>query len=271
MPVQYATKRLNVRGTELATVDQGSGTPILLIHGFPFDHAMWDEQIGALSARYRVVAPDLRGFGQSGVTEGKVTMEAFADDLAALLDALGIDQPIVFCGLSMGGYVAWQFWRKYGRRVRGLIVCDTRAVADTPEAAEARRTTADRVLREGPGVLLDTMIPKLFAESTRKHNPEAVEAVRRMVLAADAQGIAAAARGMAQRPNVTAMLARIDCPTLVLVGEFDAISPLAEMQSLAEAIPHARLVRIAAAGHLAPLENAREANAAMLEFLAQLI
>ena len=264
-------KRLDVNGIELATVDQGSGPPILLVHGFPFDHTIWDAQLAALSGRYRVVAPDLRGFGQSGVTEGKVTMEQFADDLAALLDALEVEEPVAFCGLSMGGYVGWQFWRKYARRVRGLILCDTRAVADTPEAAKGRLRTAERVLREGPGILLETMIPKLFAESTSRGNPLLVESVRRVILAAGRQGVAAALRGMAERPDFAGTLGQIACPALVIVGEEDVISPPEEMRSLAEAIPNARLVQIAGGGHLAPLENPRQANAAMLEFLTQLI
>jgi 3-oxoadipate enol-lactonase len=264
-------KKLDINGIELATVDQGSGTVLLLVHGFPFDHTMWDEQIGPLSQGCRVVAPDLRGFGQSGVTEGKVTMEQFADDLAALLDALEVAEPVVFCGLSMGGYVAWQFWRKYAQRVRGLILCDTRAAADTPEAAKGRLSTAERVLREGPDVLLETMIPKLFAESTRKSNPRVVESVRRVVLATSVQGIAAAARGMAERPPMTGMLGRIECPTLVLVGELDVISPPDEMRCLAEAIRGARLVQIAGGAHLAPLENPRQANAAILAFLSESI
>ena len=264
-------KRLRVNQTELATVDQGSGPAIVLVHGFPLDHTMWDAQIEALARQARVIAPDLRGFGQSGVTEGKVTMEQFADDLAALLDALEVETPVVFCGLSMGGYVGWQFWRRHTDRVGGLILCDTRAAADTPEAAKARLTTAQRVLDEGPGALLEPMIPKLFAESTRRDNPGLVESVRRRVLAAPRQGVAAALRGMAERPDVTAMLAQIGCPALVIVGEADVISPPEEMRSLAEAIPQARLVQIAGGGHLAPMENPDEANAAMLEFLTRSI
>ena len=104
-------KTLEVNGIELATLDRGSGPPVLLVHGFPLDHTMWDAQVEALSEQYRVIAPDLRGFGRSGVTEGKVTMEQFADDLAGLLDGLEVAGPVVFCGLSMGGYVAWEFWR----------------------------------------------------------------------------------------------------------------------------------------------------------------
>ena len=118
-----------VNGIRLATVDQGRGPPVLLIHGFPLDHSMWDGQIETISSRYRVLAPDLRGFGQSGVTDASVSMEQHADDLAALMDALGIADPIVLCGLSMGGYIAFEFWRKYSPRLRALVLCDTRSCA----------------------------------------------------------------------------------------------------------------------------------------------
>jgi len=262
-------KTLSVNGTELATIDQGTGTPLVLVHGFPLDHTMWDAQVQALSEQYRVIAPDLRGFGQSGVTEGKVTMEQFADDVASLLDALEVEEPVVFCGLSMGGYVAWQFWRKYTERVRALVLCDTRAVADAPEAAAGRLETADRVLREGPAPLVDTMTPKLFAKATFENSPQIVESARRVMLSSSREGIAAAARGMAERPDVASLLADITCPTLVLVGELDVISPPAEMRAIAEAIPRARFVPIAGAGHMAPLENPAEVNAAMLAFLAE--
>jgi len=267
----YAMKTLDVNGVELATVDSGAGAPVVLVHGFPLDHAMWDAQLEALSRAYRVIAPDLRGFGRSGVTEGKVTMEQFADDLAALLDRLGIEEPVVLCGLSMGGYVAWQFWRKYAPRLRALVLCDTRAVADAPEAARGRLETADRVLREGPAPLADAMLPKLLPESSRKRNPHVADSLRRVILATDPRGIAAAARGMADRPDVTGLLGQIRCPTLVLVGRLDRFSTPDEMRAIADAIPGARFVPIAEAGHMSPMENPDAVNAAMLRFLAELL
>jgi pimeloyl-ACP methyl ester carboxylesterase len=263
-------KTLEVNGARLATVDRGTGLPVVLVHGFPLDHTMWDAQVEALSPHYRVIAPDLRGFGRSGVTEGKVTMEQLADDLAAMLDALGVDEPVVFCGLSMGGYVAWQFWRKYAARVRALVLCDTRAIADAPDAAAGRLEAADRVLREGPGPLAEAMIPKLLPESSRKRNRHVAESLRRVILGAQPQGIAAAARGMAERPDVTSMLGQIDCPTLVLVGRLDRISTPEEMREIADAIPGARLVPIGEAGHMSPMENPKEVNAALLAFLEEL-
>jgi 3-oxoadipate enol-lactonase len=284
-------KSLSVRGTELWYVDRGSGIPLLLVHGFPLDHAMWVGQIDALGGRTpgmlvgeafmsappaqsppapkcRVIAPDLRGFGRSGRNgNDKVTMDQFADDLAGLLDALAIDEPVILCGLSMGGYIAFQFWKKYPARLRGLILCDTRASADSPEAAAGRLSMADRVLREGPAPLVEAMMPRLFAETTRRQHPQMVQRLQGVMMASDPVGIAAAARGMVDRPDMTAVLGQIRCPTLVIVGQSDAISPPAEMRGIAEAIPGAQFTEIPAAGHMAPLENAPAVNAAIAGFL----
>jgi 3-oxoadipate enol-lactonase len=286
-------KSLRVCGTELRYVDRGTGLPFVFVHGFPLDHTMWAGQLDGwvkppseflLGEAFlhavekskssipsiRMIAPDLRGFGRSPWNKGddKVTIEQFADDLAALLDGLGIEEPVVLCGLSMGGYVAFQFWRRYAARLGGLVLCDTRATADTPQAAMARLEMADRVLCEGPGPLVENMLPRLFAESTRRRQPELVESLRRTMMGNDPHGIAAAARGMAERPDMTSALSEIACPTLVLAGQSDVISPPSEMRTMAEAIPGAKFVEISAAGHMAPLENPAEVNAAIASFLA---
>ena len=240
------------------------------MHGFPFDHTMWNGQIASLSGRCRVIAPDLRGFGGSGASEGVATMEQMADDLAALLDALAIREPIVLCGLSMGGYIALEFWRKHASKIKALILCDTRAAADKPEAAANRIAMADHVLREGPRPLVDSMLPKLFSPRTCADQPRIVEEIERIMLRSDPRGIAAAARGMAQRRDFTAELSNIHCPTLVLVGADDAFSPPAEMQALAEAIPNAEYRMISEAGHMAPVEQPTAVNAAIETFLTGL-
>lgn len=281
-------KSLSVHGTELWCDDRGRGLPLLLVHGFPLDHAMWAGQIDSLSSRCRVIAPDLRGFGRSRrkgdcpplcgagtvpfspAAPEKLTMADFADDLAALLDALEIGEPVVFCGLSMGGYIAFQFLRKYAARLRGLILCDTRAAADTAEAAAARVATAEQVLREGPATLADTMLPRVLGETTRRQRPDLVENVRRVMLAGDPRGIAAASLGMAERPDMTASLSAIECPVLVVVGSEDVATSPAEMRGMAAAISGARFVEIAAAGHLSPLEKPAAVTAAIAEFVAGL-
>jgi pimeloyl-ACP methyl ester carboxylesterase len=217
-----------------------------------------------------VIAPDLRGLGRSPAADGKVTMEQFADDLAALLDGLGIAEPVVFCGLSMGGYIALQFWHKHRARLRGLVLCDTRAAADTPAAAAARLTLADRVLLEGPEPLVEIMLPRLFGAATCRQRPDVVEELQSVMMGTDPRGIAAAARGMAERPDMTGLLGQIACPTLVVVGQHDAISPPAEMRGMAEAIPGAKFVEIPDVGHMSPLENPTAVNAALAEFLSTL-
>ncbi len=263
-------KHIPITDIELAVVEQGRGIPLLLVHGFPLDHTMWTGQIEGLGDLCRVIAPDLRGFGKSSATQGKVTMAQMADDLAALLDGLKIDQPVVFCGLSMGGYVAWEFFRRHRNRLRALLLCDTRAACDTPEVAQGRRATAAKVLAEGPQVVADSMMPKLFGKATLAGKPELAMATRKVMLGTSPQGIAAAALGMAERFDATSLLPHIDCPSLVVVGQEDAISTVKEMQGIARAIPNARLVEIAGAGHMSPLEAPEAVNTAIRGFLETL-
>jgi 3-oxoadipate enol-lactonase len=262
--------RYNLGDVELDVVEFGHGRPIMFVHGFPLDHSMWKTQLEAFKASFRVIAPDLRGFGQSGLTEGTVTMEQFADDLSKLLIRMQIDEPVVFCGLSMGGYIGWQFWRRHPDQLRALVMCDTRAVADTDEAARGRKKTAEQVVTSGTQSVAETMIPKLFAESTRRERPELVEATRQVILRAPPQGVAAALRGMAARPDVSEEIPHLQVPTLVICGEQDAISPVAEMRKIATAIPTAKFELIPDAGHMSPLENSTAFNAALEKFLRSL-
>jgi pimeloyl-ACP methyl ester carboxylesterase len=231
---------------------------------------MWQAQLTGLADDCRLIAPDLRGFGQSTVTPGVTPMELFADDLARLLDGLSVHQPVVFCGLSMGGYIAWQFALRHRRRLAGLILCDTRAAADTPDAAANRRAMAERVEAEGPAFLAESMLPRLFAEATLTDNAAVVSATRETMLHNHRGGIAAALRGMAERPDVTDLLPRIDVPALLLCGSHDVISPAKEMRAMAAAMPRGEFVEIAAAGHMAPLEQPAAANEAIRRFLRSL-
>jgi pimeloyl-ACP methyl ester carboxylesterase len=194
-------------------------------------------------------------------------MAQMADDLARLLDALAVAETVVFCGLSMGGYVAWQFALRHRARLAKLVLCDTRAIADTPEAAAGRRKTADRVLAEGAAVAADALLAKLFAPATYREQPQIVEATRQVILQTPPAGIAAALAGMAQRPDMTAQLPQLDVPALLVCGDHDGISPPDEMRHIAAQMPQARFVQIAAAGHMAPLEQPEAVNAAIREFL----
>jgi pimeloyl-ACP methyl ester carboxylesterase len=262
-------KTLPLDHAELSFDDRGTGPVVVLVHGFPLDHTMWQHQIEALAGDYRVLSPDLRGFGRSTGASMTTTMQRMADDLAAMLDGLGIAQPVTLCGLSMGGYVAWEFWRKYGNRLGALVLCDTRAAPDSPEAAANRRKVADDVMTSGPAPVAESLLPKLFAPQSLEKNREVVEQVRRSIESADARAIAAAQRGMAARSDFTDRLGDIDVPALVLVGSEDAITPATEMRAMAEAMPRARFFEIAGAGHMAPLEDPQACNAHLLAFLAE--
>jgi pimeloyl-ACP methyl ester carboxylesterase len=266
--------RAAISTIELAYIDRGTGPPVLLVHGFPLDHTMWSAQIDAIAARSRVIAPDLRGFGQSTLGSADpragVSMEQYADDLAELLDILEITEPIVLAGFSMGGYIAWQFVRKYAARLRGLIQCDTRAVADTEEARAGRLKMADHVAEWGSARVAEMMGPKLLAPRTFEQQPAVVAAVRQVVERTSPAAIAAAQRGMAARPDMTGLLPAIKVPTLIVVGAEDAISPPAEMKSISAAIPNAQFVEIPDAGHMTTMENASAVNTAMTQFLARI-
>lgn len=248
--------KVQVNNTYLAYDDHGIGLPVLFLHAFPLNRQMWQAELTALLAdeRYRLVALDWRGFGESDITTPVSTMELFADDVAGLMDALGI-QRAVLCGLSMGGYAAFAFLRKYPQRVSGLILADTRPGADSPEAQANRENVARIAETQGTGAIADLQVPRVLSEYTRQHHPEVELRVRQMIDAATAQGIAAASRGMGQRADSTDLLAGITCPTLVVVGEQDVLTPPGVAQEYAAQIPGAQCVVIQHAGHLSNLEQ----------------
>lgn len=260
-------RTIDVGGVRYRVADEGVGPVVLFVHGFPLNHTMWRAQIEEFSKTNRVIAPDLRGFGGTDGALYAVSMEQFADDLAELLDALAVEGPVVFCGLSMGGYIAWQFLQRHPTRVAKLVVSNTRSAADSPEAAANRLKMADIVLKEGPEPVAWAMMPKLFAQCTSDQCPRIIDEVRQMVMTSNPVAIAAAHRGMAVRPDVTAWLPEIRVPTLVICGEHDAISPAAEMQGFAERIPGATCVVIPNAGHMSPMEQPTLFNAALRAFL----
>ncbi|MGC4007171.1 MAG: alpha/beta hydrolase [Pirellulales bacterium] len=270
---------IRTNSAEIAYREFGSGTPLLLIHGFPLDGSMWDPVAEKLAQRFRVLIPDLRGFGASpwssshppqsadDVTANKsqFAISDYADDLVDFCAALGVEHAIV-CGLSMGGYVALSFALHHRDRLLGLILCDTRAAADTPEAAAARKTTAERVFRDGTGFLAEAMLPKLYSPQQVEASSPLVERTLTLIQNADPRGVAAAALAMAARPNVIARLEEITVPTLVICGEADVISPPAEMAAWSAELPRGRFVRIADAGHMSPEEQPETFVAAVLSW-----
>lgn len=248
--------KATINNVQLAYDDHGVGLPVIFLHAFPLNRRMWEGELMTLlgEERYRLVALDWRGFGESEITDGIASMELFADDVAGLMDVLGI-QNAVLCGLSMGGYAAFAFLRKYPQRVAGLILADTRPGADTPEAQANREHVAQIAETQGTGAIADLQVPRLLSEFTRQYHPEVEARIRQLIDEATPQGIAAASRGIARRADSTELLGGITCPTLVIVGEQDALIPPAVTQDYASRIPGAQFAVIPRAGHLSNLEQ----------------
>jgi 3-oxoadipate enol-lactonase len=246
--------------------DTGHGEVLLCIHGFPLDRTLWRHQVRELSKTRRVLAPDLRGRGASPLRPEDAaawTLDDLADDLAATLDAKGIEK-IDLMGLSMGGYVAFAFLRRHASRVRSLVLANTKADADSAEGRTGRSDTAHRILTQGMAPLADGMIPKLLAS---RATPEVGEWVRAMFLGTPPETAAADSLAMRDRPDSTPDLAAIAVPTLVIHGEHDVLMPVAGAHAMAHRIPGAQFVVIPGAGHLSPLEQPEAVNAVIGLFM----
>jgi pimeloyl-ACP methyl ester carboxylesterase len=257
----------NVNGGQIAYQDTGSGkNVVLLLHAFPLNRGMWSRQVAALQKSHRVIAVDYRGFGRSGNPTEASTMELLAQDVRAVLAHLRVERAAV-AGLSMGGYLSLELYRQAPGLFRGLALCDTKAGADTPEGAKGREAFAKNAIEKGLRWVADEMIPKLL-----KPNPDAaaVAEVRTLIGQGTPAGVAAAQRGMAKRPDSFPTLATITCPTLVVVGEEDTLTPPAEAEKLVAGIKGARLVKIPGAGHLPCIEAPEPFTAALVEFFGGL-
>lgn len=242
--------------------------PVVLLHGFPHDRGLWSAQIAALAeslAGTRLLLPDLPGFGGS-TPQLEPSMDGYADSIAAMLDAAGIDQAVIG-GLSMGGYVALAFWRRHASRVKALLLLDTKASADGDAAKLKRRELITTVEAHDVGAIVDGLITGQLGQTTRATNPALVEQVTAMLRRAPASGVIGAATAMITRVDSTPTLATITVPTLVLVGEEDTLTPLADAIALSSGIAGSRLVTVPNAGHLSPLEQPAVVNAAIAEFL----
>lgn len=259
-----------VNGLKLAYQSEGQGIPLLLIHGFPLNNRMWEPQIRSLSNQARVLAPDLRGHGDSEPIEGPYSMGMLADDCVSLLDALDIEQPAVVCGLSMGGYITLAFYRRHPDRVRGLILAATRAGADSPEGKANRDKAIAQAKEEGTAAIASSMLPKMLAPKTYESKPDLVEQVENIMTSTSVPGIVGALEGMKQRPDSTPMLGKIDVPTLILHGEDDQLIPAQEAQEMHTAIADSSLNLISNAGHLLNLEQPEKFNQIIREFMENL-
>jgi len=269
LPPSTITARLSAGGT-LSAWSAGTGPALLCLHGFPLDHSMWQGQLAGLADRFRVIAPDLRGFGRSHGSPPAASLDDFVIDLCDLLDELAISDPVVLCGLSMGGYIAFRFAAIAPQRLKALVFCDTRAAADTAEVIANRHRMVEIVSKGGVATVADAMHDKLFAGTTFVAQPDVVEATRSVMLNARPETVAAALLAMAARPDATPLLAALPVPSLWLCGSDDRITPAAEMQANASLAPDSAFVEIADAGHMAPLEQPDRVNQAIARFLTSL-
>lgn len=264
-PRSQPVDRISVNGVQLAVDQRGSGTgpAVLFIHGFPLDHTVWDHQLDTLTGSHRI-APDLRGMGGSEAPDLGYSMSTYAEDLVGILDAIG-EARVVVCGLSLGGYVAFELLRRWRERVRGLILMDTRPEADTAEGRRAREALIGKVREQGAIAAAEAMLPRFF---TTRVSPEIIERVRTMILRTPVAGLVGALAAMRDRPDSTSLLSTLGgIPALVLVGAEDAITPPHLAQAMVAAIPGARLMEIPGAGHLPCIEQPVSTSRAILKFL----
>ncbi len=245
---------------------RGNGPPVVLLHPFPCHHEFWYPVAAALDSRYRLILPDLRGHGDSDIGEGLALMRKHASDLARVLDAAGIGKA-AFIGCSIGGYILFEFWRRFRGRATSLVLCDTRPQADTAEARANRLKAADAVLEQGTEPFIETNIPKLMGRTTVSTRPDLVDGARGMMRKMSAEDISLVQRGMAERPDSVADLKAINVPTLIAIGEEDVLSTVADGELMRQNIAGSQLKAIPKAGHYAPWEQPEAVGKILRRFL----
>ncbi|MGB7553257.1 MAG: alpha/beta hydrolase [Candidatus Korobacteraceae bacterium] len=247
----------------------GAGPDVVLLHPFPLNHYFWDGVIPELTSRYRLVLPDLRAHGESEQGEGPVTMQKLAADLAGLCRQERISKAF-FVGVSIGGYLLFEFWRRYREHVAALVLANTRPGVETPEGKANRLQLADRVLREGTAGFIEEMLAKLMSQATRTNRPDLVDVTRKMMQSMSAEDIAGVQRGMADRPDSVATLATINVPTLLIAGNEDSI-PLSEFELMRQHIRGCRLQVISQVGHYAAREKPSEFGTLLRTFFDEVL
>lgn len=258
----------SIGGITIAYDDVGTGVgTLLLVHGHPFNRTMWRPQLEFMAgAGWRVIAPDLRGYGESTVVPGTTTLDVFARDLAGLLDYLGLPD-VVIGGLSMGGQIVMDFARQYPERVRGILLAATFPQAETDEGKRNRRTMADRLLRDGMDGYAHDVLPRMLAARSIEAMPDVAAHVLAMMCGTDPRGAAAALRGRAERPPYADTLAGLDVPALVVVGDEDAFTSRADAEHMQALLQDAELIWLKGVGHMPNLEAPDAFNAAIVRLL----
>ena len=258
--------RIRSIDTEIVYWTLGDGPPVVLLHPFPVNHEFWLPVAEALSTRYKIILPDLRGHGESGAGDGPATMEKHATDIARVMDDANIARaPLI--GVSIGGYALFEFWRKHRARIAALGLCNTKASADTPEARATRLQSANEVLDRGTEPFFESMIPKLFGQTTRDMRPDLIAGALRMMRKMSPQHLAQVQRGMATRPDSMDTLKTINVPTLLVTGDEDIMTGLNEAQLMHQQIAGSQLRVIPKAGHYSPWEQSQDAAKLFRQFL----
>lgn len=252
--------------TSLAYQILGTGPPVVLLHPFPAHHELWLPAANALISRYQVILPDLRGHGDSDAGDGPATMEKHAVDLARILDHAEVGRA-PFAGVSIGGYVLFEFWRRYRGRIAALVLLNTKAPADSPEAKASRLQAAADVLERGTGPFFESMVPKLLGQTTRDSRPDLVDGALQMMRKMSPESVAQVQRGMAERPDSVPDLKTINVPTLIVTGDEDVLTGPPEAELMRQNIPSSELKVIRRAGHYSPWEQPGEAGQLLRRFL----
>jgi pimeloyl-ACP methyl ester carboxylesterase len=259
---------VETRAGRTRVLEAGAVWPVVLLHAFPLSADMWRPQLERVANGWRLIAPDLPGFGPGAAKpSGPTTMDGMAAAVDAVLDALEVEQATIG-GLSMGGYVTFALCRRSPGRFTGAVLADTKSPPDTPEGREGRAKMLDLVRRDGPPAVADQMLPKLLGETTRRERPGVAAQVRTMIDANHAEGIAGGIEAIRDRPDSTPQLAAMSWPTLIVVGAEDALTPPAESEAMQQRMPRSRLVVLPAAGHLSNLETPDAFSQALADFLS---
>lgn len=261
--------RTVVNGRIVRYVESGLGRPVILLHAFPVNADVWRPVMTRGPKGWRFIAPDFRGFGGSSIDSAAVGMAAYANDVQKLMDALLIEEAVLG-GLSMGGYVAFALMRQASARFSALMLADTRPTADTEEGLRARRSLLELVRQKGLPALAGEMLPKLLGETSRRERPDVVAEVRREIDSNSQMGVEAAIYALMKRPDSTPDLPLISCPTLVIVGADDTVTPLRDAEAMGASIRSSELAVIPKAGHLSALEAPEEFSTTITRWLGSL-
>jgi 3-oxoadipate enol-lactonase len=244
----------------------GEGPPVVLLHPFPAHHELWLPAARPLSSRYRLILPDLRGHGDSGIGEGPATMEKHATDLERVLGDARVERAM-FVGISIGGYILFEFWRRFRERVKALVLCNTKAQADNQEARTGRLQAATEVLERGTEPFFETTVQRLLGKTTRDTRPDLVEGALRMMRKMSAEDVAQVQRGMAERPDSVPALKTINVPTLLVTGDEDTLTGAPEAQLMQQNIPGSEIKIIPRAGHYSPWEQPEQVGSLLRQFV----